>query len=149
LYAHWSIEFMSGDQGAALGTARQLAAVTPRGGDIMKLVGDRILGTSLLWAGKLADAQDCLQRVVDIYVAPSDGHHPLLFRRDPHVLARERLALVLGLRAYLDRARTEARSSFEMALSSGAGITVCWVAHDALCPIALMMGDEASAQDAV
>jgi hypothetical protein len=98
LYGQWSVEFMSGDQGAALATARQLAAVTPRGGDAMRLAGDRILGTSLLYAGKLADAQHHLQRVVDLYAAPSDGHNPLLFVYDPQVLSRARLAHVLGLR---------------------------------------------------
>jgi len=148
-YGQWSIEFMSGDHGAALIAARQLAAITRRSTDTAKLVGDRILGTSLLCAGRLADAQDCLQRVVDFYVAPSDGHHPLLFRRDPRVLARERLARVLSLRGYLDRAYAEARTSFEMAQASGAGITVCWVLHDALCPIALARGEVAAAEGAI
>ena len=115
----------------------------------MRLAGDRILGASLLFAGKLADAQDHLQRVVDFYAAPSDGHHSTLFRRDPQVLARVRLARVLSLRGYMDRAYAEARSSFEMAQSSGAGITVCWVVHDALCPIALMTGDLAAAEAAI
>jgi predicted ATPase len=149
LYMQWSFEFMAGDQGAALIAARQLAAVTQRGGDTMRLAGDRIVGASLLSAGKLTDAQDYLQRVVDLYVAPSDGHHSTLFRRDPRVLSRARLARVLSLRGYLDRASAEARSSFDMAQSSGAGITVCWVVHDALCPIALMTGDLAAAEAAI
>src|SRR5262249_21727135 len=129
--------------------AQQLTAVTSRGGDTMRLAGDRIIGSSLLFAGKLTDAQDYLQRVVDFYVAPSDGHHPTLFHRDPRVLARERLALVLSLRGYMDRAYAEVRSSFEMAQLSGAGVTLCFVVHDALCPIALMMGDLAAAEGAI
>jgi predicted ATPase/DNA-binding winged helix-turn-helix (wHTH) protein len=149
LYLQWSVEFMSGDHGGALDVARQIAAVAPRGGDAMRLTGDRIVGASLLCAGELADAQDHLQRVVDFYVSPSDGHHSTLFRRDPHVLARIRLANVLGLRGYMDRAWTEARSSFEKAQSSGAGITVCWAAHDALCPVALMRGDLAATEEAI
>ena len=149
LYLQWSSEFISGDQAAALITARQLAAVTSRGGDTMKLASDRILGTSLLFAGKLTDAQDHLQRVVAFYVAPSDGHHSTLFRRDPQVLARLRLARVLSLRGSMDQAYAEARSSFQTAQSSGAGITVCWVVHDALCPIALMIGDFAAAEAAI
>ena len=149
LYWQWSVEFMSGDQGAALTTALQLTAITPRGGDIIKLAGDRILGASLLCAGKLTDAQDHLQRVVNLYAAPSGGHHSLLFRRDPRVLARVRLARVLSLRGHMDRAYAEALSSFEMAQSSGAGITVCWAVHDALCPIALMRGDLAAAEAAI
>ena len=148
LYMQWSVEFMSGDHGAALVSAQQLAAVTRRGGDAMRLAGDRVLGTSLLYAGKLTDAQDCLQRVVDLYAAPSDGHHPLLFLHD-RACWRARLARVLSLRGYMDRAYAEARSSFEMAQSSGAGITVCWVVHDALCPIALMRGDLAAAEAAI
>jgi tetratricopeptide (TPR) repeat protein len=140
---------MSSDHGAALASARQLTEVTPRGGDAMKLAGDRVLGTSLLYAGRLTDAQDCLQRVVDLYAAPSDGHNPLLFVYDQRVLARARLARVLSLRGHLDRAYEEALSSFEAARSSGAGITVCWVLQDALCPIALMRGDLAAAEAAV
>jgi predicted ATPase len=149
LYVQWSVEFTSGSHCAALNTAQQLAAVTPRGGDTMRLAGDRILGASLLFAGKLTDAQDYLQRVVDFHVAPSDGHHSMLLHRDPRVLARERLARALSLRGYMDRAYAEAQFSFEMAQLSGAGITVCWVVHDALCPIALMMGDLAAAEGAI
>ncbi len=149
LYVQWSVEFGSSHHRAALIVAQRLAAITSRGGDAMRLAGDRILGASLLFAGKLTDAQDYLRRVVDFYVAPSDGQHSALFHRDPRVLARERLARVLSLRGYMDRAYVEARSSFEMAQMSGAGITVCWVVHDALCPIALMMGDLATAEGAI
>jgi len=148
VYVQWSVEFMSSDHAAALASAQRLAEVTPRGGDAMRLAGDRVLGTSLLYAGKLADAQDSLQRVVDLYVTPSDGHNPLLFVYDQRVLAGARLARLLSLRGYLDRAYAEARSSFETARSSGAGITVCWVLQDALCPIALMHGDMAGAEAA-
>lgn len=147
LYMRWSLEFMSGDQGAALISARRLAAMAP-GGDITRLTADRILGASLLSAGKLGDAQDCLQRVVDFHGTSSGGQHSPLFRRDPHVLARVRLARVLGLRGHLDRAYAEARTSFEMAQASGAGITVCWAVHDALSPVALAMGDLDAAEAA-
>ena len=109
LFVQWSVEFTSGNHGAALIAARRLAAVTSRGGDAMRLAGDRILGSSLLCDGRLADAQDCLQRVVDFYVAPSDGHHSTLFRRDPRVLARVRLARILSLRGAMDQAWAAAR----------------------------------------
>ena len=149
LFVQWSVEFTSGAHGDALIAARQLATVTSRGDDAMRLAGDRILGASLLFAGKLARAQDHLQRVVDLYTPSSGGHHSTLFRRDPRVLARVRLARVLSLRGYVDRAYAEARSAFEVAQSSGAGITVCWVVHDALCPIALMAGDLAATEASI
>ncbi|MBY0321239.1 MAG: winged helix-turn-helix domain-containing protein [Reyranella sp.] len=146
-YLQWSLDFMAGDQSAALIWAQRLAAMAPSG-DIMRLTADRILGASLLSAGKLGDAEDCLQRVVDFHGTPSGGQHSPLFRRDPHVLARVRLARVLGLRGHLDRAYAEARTSFEMAQASGAAITVCWAIHDALSPIALAMGDLDAAESA-
>jgi predicted ATPase/DNA-binding winged helix-turn-helix (wHTH) protein len=149
LFVQWSVEFTSGAHGAALIAAKRLTAVTSRSGDAVRLAGDRILGASLLFAGKLTDAQDRLQRVIDFYVAPSDGHHSTLFRRDPRVQARVRLAHVLSLRGYMDRAYAEALSSFETAQCSGAGITVCWTVHDAMCPIALTMGDVAAAEHAI
>ena len=149
LFVQWSVEFTSGAHGAALIAAQRLATVTSRSGDATRLAGERVLGASLLFAGKLTDAQACLQRVVDFYVAPSDGHHSTLFRRDPRVVARVRLARVLSLRGYADRAYAEALTSFEMAHSSGAGITVCWAVHEALCPIALARGDWAAAERAI
>ena len=149
LYGLWSIEYMSGNQGAALVSARRLAEVTSRGGDAIKLASDSILGTSLLRIGKLIEAQDRLQNVVDLFVAPSHGHHATLFRRDRQVLARVRLAHVLGLLGHIDRAYAEARASFDLAESSGAGITVCWAVHDALCPTAFMINDLAAAERAI
>lgn len=149
LYTLWSIEFMSGDLDTALTAARQLVAVTPRGGESIRLAGDRILGTSLLYAGKLADAQGYLQRVVDLYAAPSGGHHSALFVYDQQVLARVRLARTLCLRGHLQRADEEARSAFEMARSSGSGLTVCWALQDASCPIALLTGNLAAAERAI
>ena len=149
LLMEWSCEFMSGNHGAALMAAQQIAAVARRGGDTTRLSGDRILGASLLFSGNLTDAHDNLQRAVDFYVDPSDGHHATPPYRDPRVIPRARLARVLSLRGYMDRACTEARSSFEMAQTSGAGITVCWVVHGALCPIALMTGDLIAAESAI
>ena len=149
LLMEWSCEFMSGNHGAALMAAQQIAAVARRGGDTTRLSGDRILGASLLFSGNLTDAHDHLQRAVDFYVAPSDGHHSTPPYRDPRVIPRARLARVLSLRGCMDRAYTEARSSFEMAQASGTGITVCWVVHGALCPIALMMGDLIAAESAI
>jgi len=113
-----------------------------------EIAGDRVLGTSLLYAGKLADAQDSLQRVVDLYVTPSGGHNPLLFVYDQRVLARARLARVLSLRAIWTGLTRKLDQASRPARSSGAGITVCWVLQDALCPIALMRGDTAGAEAA-
>lgn len=149
LYGLWSIEYMAGNQVAALIAARQLADVTSRGGDTMRLASDSILGPSLVHEGKLIEARDRLQKVVDLYIAPSHGHHATLFRRDRQLLARVRLAHVLALLGHMNTAYAEARTAFELAEASRAGITVCWAVHDALCPIAFMMNDLAAAERAI
>ena len=115
----------------------------------MKLAGDRVLGTSLLYAGRLTDAQDRLQRVVDLYAAPSDGQNPLAVPSTTSAFWPAPVSRALSLRGHLDRAYEEALSSFEAARSSDAGITVCWVLQDALCPIAPTRGDLAAAEAAV
>jgi len=148
LYTNWTLEHSSGDHGTAQAAAQQFVAAASRGDDTMRLAGDSVLGTSLFYEGKLTDAQDHLQRVVDFYAAPQGIRHLALFRRDRQVLARVRLARLLSLRGRLDQAYEEAKSSVEMAQSSEAGITVCWAVHDALCPIALLRGDLAAAVDA-
>ncbi len=48
-----------------------------------------------------------------------------LFRRDPHVLAREAGAAVRPSRLHGSGMAAEARSAFEMARSSGAGASPC------------------------
>ena len=133
-------------------------------------------GAALIAARQLAAGHTARRRRHEVGGRPRSGHLPALCRqvgrrtRPPPARGRplcrplgrastrccssttracwraRRLARVLSLRGHMDRAYAEARSSFEMAQSSGAGITVCWVVHDALCPIALMGGDLAAAE---
>jgi len=150
LWVQWSWEMVSGDYRTSLTTARSIKAFAQRGVDAAtRLMGDRYLGTSLLYAGRLHDARDHLQRVADHYLAPRNGRHATLFHYDQHLVARSKLALVLCLLGYVDRASEETRLSFEEALASDAGFTLCWVLQDGQCPIALMTGDLAAAETAI
>jgi hypothetical protein len=114
-----------------------------------RLIGDRYLGTSLLYAGRLHEARDHLQRVADHYVAPRDGRRATLFHYDQHLIARSKLAVVRCLLGSLDRASEEARFCFEEAQASDPGFTLYWVLHDGQCRIALMTGDLAAADTAI
>jgi tetratricopeptide (TPR) repeat protein len=139
----------SGDYQTSLTTARSIREVAQRSLDgATRLIGDRYLGTSLLYAGRLHEARDHLQRFVENYAAPRDGHHATLFLHDQYLVARSKLALVRCLSGSLDRASKEARLSFEEALASGAG-TLYWVLQDGQCRIALITGDLEAADTAV
>ena len=111
-------------------------------------IGENLYGYAAIAGFRAARSPVGLMRSIAQTVITTYGRDfavaSTLFRRDPHVLARVRLAPLLGLRGRMDRAYAEARSCFETARSSGAGITVCWAIHDALCPIAVMRGDLAA-----
>jgi predicted ATPase len=100
-------------------------------------------------AGYPGEAQKLLERVLERYVAPDNQRHTILFHYDQHALARAMLAYVLCLRGYVDQAKEQARISFEEAGASDAGFSRCWALQYAVCPIALMRGDIAVADDAV
>jgi len=104
---------------------------------------------SLLCAGKLTDAQDHLQRVANLYAAPSGGHHSLLFRRDPQVLARVKT----GACAQSSRLRGPSLRGGSVQLRNGS-IIRCWdhrVLGRTRCvvSIALMRRDLAAAEAAI
>jgi predicted ATPase/DNA-binding winged helix-turn-helix (wHTH) protein len=150
LWVQWWVEVASGNYRTSLTAARSMKAVSQLSiAGATRLIGDRYLGSSLLYAGRLHEARDLLQRVADNYVAPSDQRHARLFHYDQHLMARSKLAVALCLLGYLDRASEEACLSFASAEASEAGFTLCWVLHDGQCPIALETGDLAAAETAI
>jgi predicted ATPase/DNA-binding winged helix-turn-helix (wHTH) protein len=151
LWDQWSSEMHFGDYRSSLTTARSIRELAQSSVDgSTRLIGDRYLGTSLLFAGRLHEARVHIQRVADHYVAPIDGRHARLFHYDQHLEARSKLALVLCLLGYMDRACTEARLSFEEAQASdAAGFALFWVLADGQCPVATMTGDLGAAGAAI
>jgi predicted ATPase len=146
LWAQWSMENNSGAYRLAQMTAQRFSEVARRTDDqAFILLGEHFVGTGLLFDGKLREARDCLERVVEQYVPPPSGRHRILFHYDQRVLARARLAHVLCWQGYVNQAKEQARMSFEEAEAADAGFTLCWVLHHAVCPVALMTGDIAAA----
>lgn len=150
LWAQWSMENILGEYRAAQSTADRFLEVAQRTGDHAFIVlAEHFVGTELLFDGKLRRARDCLERVVEHYVPPANGRHKILFQYDQRVLARARLARVLCLQGHMDQAKEQSRISFEEAEAADPGFTLCWVLHHAVCPIALLTGDIAGADQGV
>jgi predicted ATPase/DNA-binding winged helix-turn-helix (wHTH) protein len=150
LWAQWSMENNMGEYRLAQATAQRFSLVAQRTGDAAFInLAEHFVGFAQLYDGQLREARDRLEHSFKNYVAPPNGRHRILFHYDQRVLARARLARVLCLQGYVDRAREQAQISFEEAQATDAGFTLCWVLHHAVCPIALMTGDIDGADRAV
>ena len=150
LWAQWSVEFTTGECGAAQATVRRFSEVARRTGDEgLVLVADRLIGNMRRIAGRPSEARMLLERVLERYAAPKNQRHRILFHYDQHALARAMLAHVLCLQGYVDQAKEQARISFEEAGTSDDGFSRCWALQYAVCPIALMTGDMVVADHAV
>jgi tetratricopeptide (TPR) repeat protein len=150
LWAQWSVEFTTGECGAARATVRLFSEVARRTGDEgLVLVADRLIGNMRRIAGRPSEARMLLERVLERYAAPKNQRHRILFHYDQHALARAMLAHVLCLQGYVDQAKEQARISFEEAGTSDDGFSRCWALQYAVCPIALMTGDMVVADSAV
>lgn len=149
LWAQWSMENILGEYQTAQSTARRFAEVAQRTDDHAFIVlAELFVRASLLFDGKLPRARDSLQQI-EHYVPPANGRHKILFLYDQSVLARARLARTLCLQGYIDQAKEQARISFENAATVDPGFTLCWVLHYAVCPIATLTGDIATADQGV
>jgi tetratricopeptide (TPR) repeat protein len=150
LWAQWSMENNSGEYCLAQITAQRFSEVARRTGDqTFIILGEHFVGTALLFSGKPREARDCLERVLEHYFAPPNRRHTILFHYDQRALARSRLARALYVQGYADQAKEQARISLEEAQAADAEFTLCWVLHYAVCPIALMTGDIAVADQSV
>jgi predicted ATPase len=150
LWAMWSYRFNIGDNRAAQPLAERFSFIARHAGDTADLlVGDRLIGTTMHYSGSQPQARYHLQRVLNLYVAPSDQRHTMWFHHDQRVMARTALARVLSLQGSLDQAIQHAQTSLEDAQATDHTLSICYALGDAVCPIALMTGNLAAAERAV
>jgi predicted ATPase/DNA-binding winged helix-turn-helix (wHTH) protein len=144
------IHHRSGECRAAQSAAERFSRVALRTGDpALALIADRLTGNSLHYAGKQREAQRCFERVLGLYVTPEKQRHTIWTRYDQRLMARAMLAPVLWLRGFVDQGVTQAQASLEEAHATDHKLTLCWVLHYAVYPVALMTGDLVAARQAV
>jgi predicted ATPase len=132
----------TGNVAAAQEIAARFSRVAHRTGDLANiLAGDRLVGTAAHYAGDQLEARQRLQRVVDLYVPPSDQRHTQWFLHDQHLLARAVLARVLWLQGRLDQAYHHAQTSVEEAKAAGHKLLFFYVLANTACRIFLEAGD--------
>lgn len=147
LWAMYTYRVHNGQQRSAYSYAERFLRLARRKGDPADiLVGERLMGNVMHYAGKLPEARQHLQRVLDDYVAPTDLTCAIWQLYDPLVQARSFLARVLWLQGFADQATHNARASLDHAQALDHKMSVCYVLGIVMCPIALMTGDFVAAE---
>ncbi len=140
LWVLFARRFIGGDSRVALSLAERFSKVAHRNGipaDI--LVGDRLIGSAMHYAGSQDKARRYLERVLDLYDPPGNHRHTAWFLHDQRPLTRMMLARVLWLQGLLDEARYQATLSLDEATDHR--LVVCYALANTVCRIALETGD--------
>jgi predicted ATPase/DNA-binding winged helix-turn-helix (wHTH) protein len=150
LWAMWTYRINNGEPWATQPIAERFLQLAGRRSDPADvLVGDRLIGNAMHYAGNQPEARRYLERVLDLYVAPSDQRHATWFFFDQRLLARSVLARVLLLQGFVDQAKHTAQVSLVDAQAKGDKMTLCLTLGEVVCPIALMTGDLDAAERSV
>ena len=141
LWGLWTVCLVNGECQVAEVIAEEFLGIASRSGKLAGLsVAHRILGYSLHLRGAHADATRHFERVIG-FDAARIREHAEWFLYDQRVLARAMLARALCIQGYLDQAAAAAQASLDEALATGNKLTLCLVLADAVCPVALMIGN--------
>ena len=147
LWGLWSYRMNSGEFRAALAFAQKfhrLAAKQPDPAD--RLIADRMIGTVLRYRGDLSSARRRIEGMLDRYVDPLLRSHSIRFVWDQRIAGEMVLAVILWLQGFPEQAMRTARRTVESAQARDHPISLCYALSSAACPIALRVGDLATAE---
>jgi hypothetical protein len=150
LWGLWSYRLSRGEHRAAQALAQRfskLAASTADPADL--LIGARLVGVSLHYLGDQSGARRYLERMLSHYVAPAYRPHAIRFQYDQRVMARATLAWILWLQGFPDQAMHTAKRNVEEARASDHALSLSYALAEAACPVALFVGDLATAESLV
>ena len=124
----------------SLRLAEKFCGLAERGFDpAASLVGQRMMGSSLHLLGDQHAARWHLENVLRRYDARI--HQSGTIQLDPHIRARTRLAVVLWLQGFPQRAMQAVEQSVTDALAAGHEATLASVLAQGACSVALACGD--------
>jgi predicted ATPase len=140
---------VSGQYRVGLALAQRLHTLAVSGSDPRdRLVGERMMGASQHYVGDQPEAAPSRTRVRGSCRCRSSVVHDSL-SVDLRVAARAVLARVLWLQGFPDQAMRAAESSIEDARAADHAVSFCYTLARSACPIALAVGDLATAEHCV
>jgi predicted ATPase/DNA-binding winged helix-turn-helix (wHTH) protein len=150
LWGLWSYRLSRGEHRAAQALAQRFSSLAANTADPAdRLIGARLVGVSLHYLGDQTDAKRHLERMLSHYVAPVYRPHAIRFQYDQRVMARATLAWILWLQGFPDQAMHTATRNVEEARASDHALSLCYALAEAACPVALFVGDLATAEGLV
>jgi tetratricopeptide (TPR) repeat protein len=144
-----SVHVQRGEHGQAWTIAERLREVAGRIGDpAIVIVADRAMANSLLNVGRIAEARQCLERVLRYPAVPDDRRRSNWQHSEHRAMARALLARALWLQGLADQACAEAKASLDELRDARREQSLCRVLYYGVCRIAPMIGEFAIAEQA-
>jgi predicted ATPase/DNA-binding winged helix-turn-helix (wHTH) protein len=122
---------------------------TSESGAAFRPIGDRLTGTALYYLGDNTTARHHIERMLSQYVVPVQRSHIARFHFDHRVAARSTLSNILWMHGLPDQAVRSAHKALEDARALDHALSLCNVLAFAACPIALYVGDWATAEEQI
>ena len=148
LWGLWYNRVGNAECRAALAIAQRCYSVSPtQAGPADRLIGERMVGTSLYYLGDLSGARRHLEHMLSECTAPMRRSHIVRFQFDLPVAAHGSLARVLWLLGFPDQAKRMSNENAEeaRAIDRVAALSLYW-ALDCECMIGLAVGDLSTAE---
>jgi predicted ATPase/DNA-binding winged helix-turn-helix (wHTH) protein len=143
----WSVRVAHGNFREALTLARRFKEVSADATDRRDhLVGDRMVAYALHFLGDQRAARQHIEIMLRHYHTSIHRSHIIRFRYDQRVTAYNTLAEVLWLQGLPDHAMRVAEGSINYAQSLDHEMSLCNALSLCACPIALFVGDLATAE---
>ena len=147
LWGLWNAYQYGGEARAALLLARRFGALAQQlENRTTRVIGCRIEGVALHYAGEPSAAREQLEEMLNAYVHGRHRWNTVGFRIDHGIVARATLARVSWVQGETQEALRLAQHALDAALEYEHDMVTCYVLVEALIPIALLMGDQAVAE---
>jgi predicted ATPase/DNA-binding winged helix-turn-helix (wHTH) protein len=150
LWGMWTQRFNNGENRVARSIAERFLSLADHASERSdRLVGERLMGTALHYLGEQASARSYLENVLKNYAATWTQKHISRFHFDQRVLARAVLARVLWVQGFPEQATSVARANLDEAIAGGHRLSICYALAEAACPVVLMSGELALAEQSI
>ncbi|HMC43975.1 MAG TPA: hypothetical protein VKJ77_01485, partial [Caballeronia sp.] len=147
LWGLWNAYQYGGEARAALLLARRFSALAQQFENrTQRVIGCRIEGIALHYAGEPSAAREQLEGMLNAYVHRAHCWNTVGFGIDHGIVARATLARVSWVQGETQEALRLAHHALDAALEYEHDMVTCYVLVEALIPIALLMGDQAVAK---
>lgn len=147
LWGLWFCHIGEGEYRAALSIAEQYYSYARTAED--RHIGDRLIGVPLHILGDHARARGRIEGMLSRSADSMRSSQGNRFRFDQPLAARVILAQMLWLQGFPDRAIEATHSSLDEASATGHAISLCDALAQAMCPIAMLVGDLSATEQAV